>query len=473
MAFQSVASENRPELMLPYFDIVELHTPLARWRGTMKVWGAGSMGLHGIYEGSFAGWCDAVPGCAANFSGWEWPSHVSRFAGLYHGTDSGLKSIGAFLVSNFITFVDYTADWQFMEARAYPLLLHVADFYESYATWDATRNQFNILRSCAQEVCSAQGGSQPWPGTAGNASASSNPPYDIALAKRVLRRLLAWSMRLDRDADRRQSWQFMLDHLAPWELTLDDQNRTVFAQASLAGHPSGGFPRRTGPHPGVFNSRYPIVYLAAIYPGEEVGPDSDAETLAIARRTVEAVNSFNDWSPTNGMCMAWPPATRVLQNASFLLNRFEYAVNLTVKPNFFPDINNHPSAGSGCPFENAGSLLAINELMLMSSNFTLRFFPAGWPAGQRAVFCNLRAQGAFLASGTAVGGKFVGAGVRIKSEAGTQCTFVPPQFSAGSGVQVIEESTGTRVPLRALPNTGGKMVFATEAGATYLVSHLV
>lgn len=475
MPFQAAASENRPELMMPYFDIVEMHTPLALWRGSMKIWEGPKHGLPGLQEGGFSGWCGVSRNCSANFSGWEWPSHVSRFPGLFHPTDSSIKAIGAFLVMNFITYVDYTMDQDFMELRAYPLLLHVSDFYESYATWDPIAHTFNVNWSCAQEQCVAQGGD----GTEGNMTVSNNPPYDLGLLKRVLRRLLSWSSQLGRDAARRESWKFMLEHLAPWPLTVDGRNHTVFAQATLDGHPSGGFPTRTGPYPGPFNARYPIVYFAAIFPGEELGPDSDPSTLAIARRTVEGVNHINDWSPTNGMCMAWPPATRVLlHNASWLLNRFEYAVNLTVRPNFFPDINNHPNAGSGCPFENAGSLLAINELMLMSHNFTLRFFPAGWPSGQPSTFTNLRAKGAFLVSGTAVGGEFVGS-IRIVSEAGLDCVFVAPQFVNSSRTEgakqpcsgkltVSNADTGESVPVGRVLGTE-KLRFTTRAGGRYRV----
>ena len=77
MPFQSVASENRPELMKPYFDIIELHTPLAQWRGTMKVWSdQGVRTVPAVVQNSFSEWCQVNPSCAANFSGWEWPSHV-------------------------------------------------------------------------------------------------------------------------------------------------------------------------------------------------------------------------------------------------------------------------------------------------------------------------------------------------------------------------------------------------------------
>ena len=460
MPFQAAASDNRPWLMLPYFEAMEMHVPLAQWRASMAVWGPGRAGPPGLLENAFSLWCQTVPGCRAGFGGMEWPSHVARWPGLFHTTDSAIKAIGAFVAANFITYVDYTGDTDFMADRAYPLLLLVADFYESYAVWDGAR--FNVPYACAQEQCSAQGP----PGTTGNMTVSNNPPYDLALAKLVLRRLLAWSSVLGRDAARRSAWQHLLDNLAPYPLTVSEQGAPVFAQANI----TGGFPTRRNP----MNARYPIVYFAAIYPGEEVGPDSPPALQQIAADTVLAVNAFNAWSPTNGMCMAWPPATRVVRNASLLLAEFTAAVRLTRQSNGFPNIVNHPTAGSGCPLENAGATLAVNELLLMSANFTLRFFPNGWPTGQPAAFQSLRAKGGFLVSARAQGGAILG-NVTIESLAGATCVFVPPAAQGPLGqpatlTRVYDTSVGDR-PVPVQPAPGGKLAFNTTRGHTYVLCH--
>lgn len=57
--------------------------------------------------------------------------------------------------------------------------------------------------------------------------------------------------------------------------------------------------------------------------------------------------SYNAWSPTNGMCLAWPPASRVAKNATDLLQKFQVAANSTMMNNLLPYIKNHPNSGYG------------------------------------------------------------------------------------------------------------------------------
>ena len=83
---------------------------------------------------------------------------------------------------------------------------------------------------------------------------------------------------------------------------------------------------------------YPIIHFSAIHPGGLVGIHSDvysgndtaahAELLEIARNTVWGDNERSGWRPVNGLCLAWPSATRVtdgsLPGASkLLLDRFD------------------------------------------------------------------------------------------------------------------------------------------------------
>lgn len=90
---------------------------------------------------------------------------------------------------------------------------------------------------------------------------------------------------------------------------------------------------------------YPIVYFNAMHPGEDIDLASNASLIAIARNTVELVNRYNSWSPTNGMCLAWPSASRVASNATHLLQAFQQAANSTMMNNLLPYIVNHPDSG--------------------------------------------------------------------------------------------------------------------------------
>ena len=144
-----------------------------------------------------------------------------------------------------------------------------------------------------------------------------------------------------------------------------------------------------------------------MHPGEDIDLDSDTSLLKIARSTVELVNSFNEWSPTNGMCLAWPPASRVVGNVTYLLTQFQQAANATMMNNLLPNIVNHPNSGSGCNMENSGATVAINDLLVSrhghGATRAIRYLPNGWPQGQPVSFSNVRVKGGHLASGQAVG----------------------------------------------------------------------
>ena len=100
-----------------------------------------------------------------------------------------------------------------------------------------------------------------------------------------------------------------------------------------------------------------------MHPGEDLDLASSASMLAIARRTISVVNGINDYSPTNGLCMAWPASARVVHSTAELLQHFDLALSHTMMNNFIPFINNRPSGGSGCNIENSGATVAINDLL--------------------------------------------------------------------------------------------------------------
>ena len=95
------------------------------------------------------------------------------------------------------------------------------------------------------------------------------------------------------------------------------------------------------------------------------------EMMQVARNTVNQINAINHWVPSNGLCMAWPPAAVVSNNASETMDRFDSALAAAMSSNFIPQIP------SGCVAEQAGAVQGINDLMLQSYDGVLVFFPAG------------------------------------------------------------------------------------------------
>ena len=118
------------------------------------------------------------------------------------------------------------------------------------------------------------------------------------------------------------------------------------------------------------------VTCSGIHPGDAISLGDDPKLVQAARDTVEAVNAVNWWSPTNGLCMAWPPASRVSDDAAATLAQFDRALNSTLQPNLWPWIVNRPTGGWGCPAEQAGATLAINDLLVQGHEGFLRLFPA-------------------------------------------------------------------------------------------------
>ena len=207
---------------------------------------------------------------------------------------------------------------------------------------------YNVEHSCAMEGCHSQGGV----GVNANISVSNNPAVDLAFAKRTFRDLLRYSAALGVDEGKRSSWRDALTHMAPYPLTKDEDGNTVFAQASSG----SGFPLRQCRDEkdqihggGCFNARYPIVYFAAIHPGEEVDLASDAPTVEIARRTVYTVNDINHYKPVNSLAMAWPPSSRVVNSSTWLLEKFSKEGLQGMLPNFLPNI------GGTCSMEQSGA----------------------------------------------------------------------------------------------------------------------
>eukprot|EP01051_Picozoa_sp_SAG22_P000755 SAG22_NODE_23_length_31399_cov_35.631313_24_plen_118_part_00 len=113
-------------------------------------------------------------------------------------------------------------------------------------------------------------------------------------------------------------------------------------------------------------------------------------------------------------------------------------------------------------------------MLLQSWEGFLRFFPV-YPPGEPAAFTNLRAVGAFVVSASrSVDGSM--AGITIVSEAGQNCTLLPPVIRDGATgnraatIKVVTRA-GAAVPTMtvAVGRTAGLLRFETAAGESYKV----
>lgn len=329
-------------------------------------------------------------------------------------SDLSVRFIGGLNAALFIDYSDSVPDATFLNASTYPVVRGVADFYVSYMKPDAN-GTLHVPFACAQEICGPSNVDE------------YDPVPDLALARMVLRAVLRYSLVLNRDAHARPAWTAALEHIAAYPTTTagDGSGRTVFAEAR-AMQPNETIPWSD-------NARYPIDYFAPMHPAGELGLGSDPTLLAVARNTIDSINSVNGWHPTNGLCMAWPSATRVANasTAGALLDNFEAALHKTQQTNLYPNLG-----GGG--IEQVGGTLAINELMLQSFEGFLRFFPA-WPLGESGSFAGLRARGGVIVAGQ-VSATGTVSNVQLSAATAVNVTLLSPftgstpPRTAGSGV---------------------------------------
>ena len=461
--YYGAASSNHADLLLPYFDTVgsEGHLAMSRLRASANWAAKGSAGNPGqVSQSMTCGYMErpyedpsicpaATPG---GYRGLEMTTHIGPFNGLWYYSDLSLRDVAPMSAMPFVEYADYTADADFLRGRAYPLVAEVVDFFLSYVTPNAATGRLDILNSCAQEICG------------GGPDGEDNPHHDIAYLAAMLQALLRWSAQLGVDADRRPVWQGLLDGLAPLP-TGAHAGETVWLEANGT---EADFLSNA--------AAYTIVYYAALHPAQVVSLSSDAATLATAWSTVAQVNAVADWHPVNGLCMAWPPATRVAgaARAALVLDSFEDALRATMNENFYPDLG-----GGGV--EQFGATEAVNSALLQSQEGFLRLFPMT-PPGENASFTTLRARGAFLVSAAFAGGA-TAAPVLVRADdsfaaapPARNCSVLDPWSAPGAPPPwqplVVRDSGGAQVAVSADPAWAPALpvwLFTARSGEEYSV----
>ena len=138
----------------------------------------------------------------------------------------------------------------------------------------------------------------------------------------------------------------------------------------------------------------PINLEGLVFPGENLAIGGDAAELEIARDSMQEMNS---WGVTpggnshNGFCKIFPIAARIGWPADDLIAKFKAAILYQWRP------SNLTVFQSGGGIETAGSIEAIDSMLLQHEGGVLRVFP-DWPADKDAGFTRLLAKGAFLVS---------------------------------------------------------------------------
>ena len=470
--FYGAASSNHPEAMWPYFPTMSALIPLGQQRASLPSWSQG-----GHESAAFYGQMTEAMGCNCNdymhcyeerdgrrcpadfggFDGIELPSAIGGFVDMHCSHDSSMRSTAAMAAQPYVDYYEHTQDRAFLERWAYPFVKQAALFYASYAKLNAATRTYGFPLACAQEICSGRqsGGYHP----------QESPTIDLAYAKYVFGKAGAWGKLLGENSTTLSRWAHITANLQPYPTTKLPTSEFAWCAASNCTGWSEATNTDTNT-PAVMQANYmwPIANFAPIHPTGQVTLDADAATKTVARNTVHMVNSFSNWHPVNGICLAWPSAARMMDKhepypvgPAQLLDTWAAALAATMQRNFWPSMG-----GGG--LEQVGATQAVNELLLQSYQGVLRFFP-GWPLDEAASFTTLRAVGAFLVSAAVDGAGHVGT-ITITSEAGVLCTVVSPWQPAAIAVQ--SSAGGAKVAVKQLGR--GRYQFATLPGTTYTVS---
>ena len=320
----------------------------------------------------------------------------------------GQKSNSAYAVPNMAMHFYTTWDKAYA-AKAYPFVKGVATFWEHYLTKEGDR--YVIYNDAIHE------------GTVG----TMNPILSLGLVRLVMQTAIDMSELLGVDADRRTVWEEKQAHLADYPLQERD-GRTVFRYTE----------RGTGWWDGN------TLGIQHIYPGGQIGLDSDPQLLEIARNTIDAMHRWRDYNGTNSF---FPAAVRVGYPADTILVKLHQYAEHTY-PNGFQYGNPHG-------IENFSTTPnTINLMLCMGHQDVVRLFPV-WPRQLDARFEQIRVEGAFLVSAQLEGGEVQP--FTIVSEQGRPLTLLNPWPGKRVKVTTSEGKSlllaGERIQMPTAPQT--------------------
>ncbi|MEU8518909.1 discoidin domain-containing protein [Streptomyces sp. NPDC048577] len=346
--FYGVYSSNRPELALPFHDVILDYVPEAQRRAQHDL---ARVNRDYVAQRFPSG---GVP------TGVLFPVGIGPFGSTTGNTYMQQVANSLFAATQFCAYYEYTRDTDFLRDKAYPYLKLVAAFFAHWLEWNAGAGQY-VLWSGPHEL-----------------SWGKNSTADIGMLKQTLTTLIEASHELGIDSAARRDWQNMLDHL-PAQPTSVYRGATVYSLVE-PGSMQGGDTRDIRPGENTVN-------LEFIHPAEVLGITSPAAERKIAIDTVDVMNS---WRQFNSFPKVFTQAARVGYPAASLIAHFEQTIQPRLAANLRIDDGGHG-------IEKSGATEAINSMLVQSFQGTMMLFPV-WPTDRDASFHGLLQPGAFEVS---------------------------------------------------------------------------
>lgn len=242
-----------------------------------------------------------------------------------------------------------------------------------------------------------------------------NSILSLGLIRMVMNLALDMSKELGLDADRREKWMHIRDHLSD------------YPKCTVRDLPEKNWPRHMPKNDATLDLslfRFTekgtpwwsdnTVGIQHIYPAGGIGLDSSAELLERSRNQVRVLNR---WADFNGRNSIYAAAARVGCDPRIILKEMAAMLEKTGLPNGMIKGNPHGMEQQSIVPN------ALQEMLMQSHEGVLRFFPC-WPREMDARFGTLRARGAFLVSAELKSGMV--ANVQIVSEKGRDCMVQNP-----------------------------------------------
>ncbi|MGI6264331.1 MAG: discoidin domain-containing protein [Acutalibacteraceae bacterium] len=374
-----------------------------------------------------------------------YPVHWTPFAGAnYEPYHWGQKWLSANIAQIGEYYYKYTLDKEYMAEKIYPQMKASALFFEKFLEKDED-GVYNFNHSATHEIID----NNPVIDELKNAS------MGLGVIKRLFTDIVAFSEDLGVDADKRELWCDIRDHLHELPTT-EYKGKTVYATEEGLGFNS------VGPNSGTSN----IAQSQFVYPMDVVNRFSDEAEQEIIYNTLD-LGLFDGGRWNQGNMVGQEFYTAMLRSGQFDVDRLIDYYTRVMKWNIlegredgvgdsgylqFPHFT-----GTGCSLNSF-----MNNLCVQSYEQGIMFFPE-YPAHREAVFKNLLTLGGFLTSGEFRDGK--AQNLTVTSQNGGACKVFAPW--ADANLKITCE--GAKVRPAAVEETAQGVVytFDTVAGKTY------
>ncbi|GLX67735.1 glycosyl hydrolase family 95 catalytic domain-containing protein [Paenibacillus glycanilyticus] len=346
----------------------------------------------------------------------------------------GQKSNSALSTVNMLMRFYYTYDLEYA-GFVYPFLTEVADFWEDYLIFENGR--YVIYHDAIHEVgtYTESHDDDHWD----RGLEDMNPILSLALIRMLFKGLLDISRQLQLDAERREKWTHILEHISEYP-TFEREGKTIFR---LTEQGYDWWPDNT-------------LAIQHIWPAGGIGLDSDPGLLEIAKNTITVLNRWTDY---NGFPTIFTAAARVGYEPETILRELRRQCSKHSFPNLFIFFG---GGGIECC---SGVPATINEMLLQSHEQVIRLFPV-WPRDKAARFHQLRAAGAFVISSELSGGKVTL--IEITSEKGQDCRIFNPWLNEGFSLIEVDSKHPKEIEWKLSSDI---ISFHTEAGKSYALRH--